>query len=51
VLQQVESFVYGTISANDVFRPVSLYIDRITRPEQIISALACAMQVLTDPAE
>src|SRR4051812_12848148 len=51
VLQQVESFGDGTISANDVFRPVSRYFDRITRPEQIISALARAMQVLTDPAD
>ena len=51
VLQQVESFGDGTVSANDVFRPVSRYFDRITRPEQIISALNRAMQVLTDPAE
>jgi 3D-(3,5/4)-trihydroxycyclohexane-1,2-dione acylhydrolase (decyclizing) len=51
VLQQVESFGDGTVSANDVFRPVSRYFDRITRPEQIIPALRRAMQVLTDPAE
>jgi 3D-(3,5/4)-trihydroxycyclohexane-1,2-dione acylhydrolase (decyclizing) len=51
VLQQVESFGDGTVSANDCFRPVSRYFDRITRPEQIIPALARAMQVLTDPAE
>ena len=51
VLQQVESFGDGTASANDVFRPVSRYFDRITRPEQIIPALQRAMQVLTDPAE
>ena len=51
VLQQVESFGDGTVSANDVFRPVSRYFDRITRPEQIIAALNRAMQVLTDPAE
>ena len=51
VLQQVESFGDGTVSANDVFRPVSRYFDRITRPEQLITALARAMQVLTDPAE
>ena len=51
VLQQVESFGDGTVSANDVFRPVSRYFDRITRPEQLISALARAMQVLTDPAD
>jgi 3D-(3,5/4)-trihydroxycyclohexane-1,2-dione acylhydrolase (decyclizing) len=51
VLQQVESFGDGTISANDCFRPVSRYFDRITRPEQIVPALQRAMAVLTDPAE
>ncbi|MHB1103491.1 MAG: 3D-(3,5/4)-trihydroxycyclohexane-1,2-dione acylhydrolase (decyclizing) [Devosia sp.] len=51
VLQQVESFADGTVSANDAFRPVSRYFDRITRPEQIIPALRRAMQVLTDPAD
>ncbi|SDO80018.1 3D-(3,5/4)-trihydroxycyclohexane-1,2-dione hydrolase [Phyllobacterium sp. YR620] len=51
VLQQVESFGDGTVSANDCFRPVSRYFDRITRPEQIIPALARTMAVLTDPAE
>ncbi len=51
VLQQVEDFNDGTVSANDCFRPVSRYFDRITRPEQIMPALARAMQVLTDPAE
>ncbi len=51
VLQQVEGFADGTASANDCFRPVSRYFDRITRPEQIIPALNRAMQVLTDPAE
>jgi 3D-(3,5/4)-trihydroxycyclohexane-1,2-dione acylhydrolase (decyclizing) len=51
VLQQVEDWSDGTISANDAFRPVSRYFDRITRPEQIIPAFARAMQVLTDPAE
>src|SRR5690554_4199937 len=51
VLQQVEDFADGTVSANDCFKPVSRYFDRITRPEQIIPALRRAMQVLTDPAE
>ncbi len=50
VLQQIEDFTDGTASANDCFRPVSRYFDRITRPEQIIAALPCAMNVLTDPA-
>ncbi|HEV2559380.1 MAG TPA: 3D-(3,5/4)-trihydroxycyclohexane-1,2-dione acylhydrolase (decyclizing) [Microvirga sp.] len=51
VLQQIEVFGDGTVSANDCFRPVSRYFDRITRPEQILQALPRAMQVLTDPAE
>src|SRR5215211_3914000 len=51
VLQQVEDFGDGTVSANDCFRPVSRYFDRITRPEQIMPALQRALAVLTDPAE
>jgi 3D-(3,5/4)-trihydroxycyclohexane-1,2-dione acylhydrolase (decyclizing) len=51
VLQQVEDFGDGTVSANDCFRPVSRYFDRITRPEQIIPAIGRAMNVLTDPVE
>jgi 3D-(3,5/4)-trihydroxycyclohexane-1,2-dione acylhydrolase (decyclizing) len=51
VLQQIEDFSDGTVSANDCFKPVSRYFDRIARPEQIIPALQRAMTVLTDPAE
>jgi 3D-(3,5/4)-trihydroxycyclohexane-1,2-dione acylhydrolase (decyclizing) len=51
VLQQVEDFSDATVSANDCFRPVSRYFDRITRPEQILTALPRALAVLTDPAE
>jgi 3D-(3,5/4)-trihydroxycyclohexane-1,2-dione acylhydrolase (decyclizing) len=51
VLQQVEDFGDGTVSANDCFRPVSRFFDRITRPEQILTALPRALSVLTDPAE
>lgn len=50
VLQQVEDFADGTVSANDCFRAVSRYFDRITRPEQILIALPRALGVLTDPA-
>ena len=50
VLQQVEDFAGGTLSANDALRPVSRYFDRITRPEQLLIALPRAMAVLTDPA-
>ncbi len=51
VLQQVEAFADGTISANDCFRPVSRYFDRISRPEHILTALPRALRVMTDPAE
>jgi 3D-(3,5/4)-trihydroxycyclohexane-1,2-dione acylhydrolase (decyclizing) len=51
VLQQIEDFGDGTMSVNDCFKPVSRYFDRIMRPEQLISALARTMAVLTDPAE
>jgi len=51
VLQQVEDFGDGTISANDCFRPVSRYFDRIVRPEQVVPALNRAIAVLTDPAD
>ena len=51
VLQQVEDFGDGTVSANDCFRPVSRYFDRITRPEQLLAMLPRAIAVLTDPAE
>lgn len=51
VLQQVEDFGDGTISANDCFRPVSRYFDRIMRPEQLLTALPRAFRVMTDPAE
>src|SRR6185437_459040 len=51
VLQQIESFADPTVSANDCFRPVSRFWDRITRPEQILQSLPQAMRVLTDPAD
>jgi len=50
VLQQVEDFADGTVSANDCFRPVSRYFDRIQRPEQLLEALPRAMATLLDPA-
>lgn len=51
VLQQVEDFGDGTVSANDCFRPVVRYFDRISRPEHLLSALPRALRVMTDPAE
>jgi len=51
VLQQIEDFGDGTISVNDCFRPVSRYFDRITRPEQLLTALPRAIRTMTDPAD
>ncbi len=50
VLQQVEDFQDGTLSANDCFKPVSRYFDRIVHPAQLLTALPRAIRVLTDPA-
>ncbi|MCB1358117.1 MAG: 3D-(3,5/4)-trihydroxycyclohexane-1,2-dione acylhydrolase (decyclizing), partial [Maritimibacter sp.] len=50
VLQQIEDFDDGTVSANDALRPVSRYFDRIMRPEQIMTALPRALAMMTDPA-
>ena len=51
VLQQIEDFDDGTVSANDCFRPVTRYFDRISRPEHILTALPRALRTLTDPAD
>jgi 3D-(3,5/4)-trihydroxycyclohexane-1,2-dione acylhydrolase (decyclizing) len=50
VLQQIEDFEDGTASANDCFRPVSAYFDRVTRPEQLLDALPRALATMVDPA-
>lgn len=50
VLQQVEDFADGGLSANDALRPVSRYFDRIVHPAQLLNALPRAMRVLTDAA-
>ncbi len=51
VLQQIEDFNDATVSVNDCFRPVSRWWDRITRPEQLLTSLPRAIQVLTDPVD
>jgi len=51
VLQQIEDFNDGTMTVNDCFRPVSRYFDRITRPEQLLTALPRAFRTMTDPAD
>src|SRR6266568_3770173 len=50
VLQQVEDFNDGGVSANDAFKPLSRYFDRIAYPEQLLTALPRAVHVLTDAA-
>ena len=49
VLQQLEHTNSPDMSVNDCFKPVSIFWDRINRPEQIISSLPEALRVLTDP--
>ncbi|HEU4740973.1 MAG TPA: 3D-(3,5/4)-trihydroxycyclohexane-1,2-dione acylhydrolase (decyclizing) [Meiothermus sp.] len=51
VLQQLEHPVEHDASVNDAFRAVSRFFSRISRAEQLLSALPEAMRVLTDPAE
>jgi len=51
VLQQVEQYNNGTVSVNDAFKPVSMYWDKLDRPEQLMIAMTNAMRVLTDPAD
>lgn len=51
VLQQIENFGDPSTTANDAFRPVTRYWDRIVRPEQLLASLPQAMSVLLDPAD
>ena len=51
VLQQIETPWDHTINANNAFKPVSRYWDRIERPDQLMIAGLNAMRVLTDPVE
>lgn len=51
VLQELENPQDPSLTVNDAFRPVSAFFDRITRPEQLITALPKAFRVLANPAE
>ena len=51
VLQQLQHPIEADTSVNDAFRPVSRFFDRITRQEQLLTALPAAMRVLTDPVD
>lgn len=50
VLQQLEHTNSIAFSTNDAFQAVSRYWDRINRPEQLMSALLRAFEVMTNPA-
>lgn len=49
VLQQVENDADYSVTANNSFKAVSRYWDRVTRPEQLMTACINAFRVLTDP--
>ncbi|MDD2533549.1 MAG: 3D-(3,5/4)-trihydroxycyclohexane-1,2-dione acylhydrolase (decyclizing) [Eubacteriales bacterium] len=49
VLQQVENDSDYSVTANNSFKAVSRYWDRVTRPEQLMTACINAFRVLTDP--
>jgi 3D-(3,5/4)-trihydroxycyclohexane-1,2-dione acylhydrolase (decyclizing) len=51
VLQQLQHPTQADATANDAFRPLARFFDRITRPEQLLTALPQAMGVLTDPVD
>ena len=51
VLQQLQHPVDADLTVNDVFRPISRFFDRITRPEQLLTALPAAIRTLVDPVE
>ncbi len=51
VLQQLEQYHDLTVTTNDAFKSVSKYWDRVSRPEQLMTAMINAMRVLTDPAD
>lgn len=50
VLQQLEHETSIATTTNDAFKAVSRYWDRVQRPEQLMSALIRAFEVMTNPA-
>ncbi|UYP07295.1 3D-(3,5/4)-trihydroxycyclohexane-1,2-dione acylhydrolase (decyclizing) [Priestia megaterium] len=51
VLQQFEHEYSLAVTTNDALKPVSRYWDRVTRPEQLMSSLIRAFEVMTDPGK
>lgn len=50
VLQQVEHFSDPTVTANDAFKAVVRYWDRLVLPEQLLQSLPHAIATMLDPA-
>ena len=51
VLQQTEHFHAPSITANDAFKAVTRYWDRVVHPAQLMQTLPLAMDTLLDPAD
>lgn len=51
VLQQIEQPYSAAVTTSDAFKPVCRYWDRVSRPEQLMTALLGALRVLTDPEQ
>src|SRR5918992_3706044 len=50
-MQALDDPARGDLSVNDAFRPLSVFFDRIARPEQLLTALPAAMAALLDPEQ
>lgn len=51
VLQQTEHFHAPSITANDTFKAVTRYWDRVIHPAQLLQTLPLAIDTLLDPAD
>ena len=51
VLQQMANFTDPTFGANDAFKPLSRYWDRISHPAQVIQSLPAALATMLDPGD
>ncbi|GAB3484159.1 3D-(3,5/4)-trihydroxycyclohexane-1,2-dione acylhydrolase (decyclizing) [Marinomonas epiphytica] len=51
VLQQTEHFHAPSITANDTFKAVTRYWDRLVHPAQLLQTLPAALDTLLDPAD
>ena len=50
VLQQIEVDGSPSTTANDAFRPLVTFWDRVVHPQQLLASLPAALAALTDPA-